>query len=796
MVTAGGMVFWRDAVEPLDDAGASTGSPISANTPTSASPSPRPPNSPSGSTAAAPPPRSNSRRTEARGAPPAARAPPEDPRRRPQVQLRRPPHARDDLRIRRRARRARTAGRAILQPDRRRVLLRDARREADAHALIYKLGFRDGWNYRTRKEQVFTLAPQARQGRHHPRQGGLARRGRGEAVPPARRVQARGHHRHRLVRARTARSTSAARSSRLPELLAAAPQGRDAWSRWATARSACSPRSGSRSTACSPALGKAEDDHLRFTTRAGRPARRPAGRAAREPGRRSLRQGPRSMLRSFEGVTPLDAAAELPRRAPPLPARGLGWLDFLRKFGFGGCLADDMGLGKTDPGARPARTPPAEAERHARLRTRSAQARAPIASLVVVPRSLVFNWMQEADTLRPELRSARPHRRRAARSAADHFADYDLDPHHLRHAPHRHRRTSRTSRSTTSSSTRPRRSRTPTASPPRPPACSTADHRLALERHAGREPPRRALEPLRVPQPRHARQRHRLHAARQPARRRSTPTTAPLLAQALRPFILRRTKEQVAKDLPEKTEQTIYCDLEAAQRKLYDELRDHYRQPCSTAIADRGHEQGQDPGPRGPAAPPPGRLPPRPDRQEPRRRAQRQARHAARRSSPRSSRRGTRSWSSRSSPASWRSSASGSTRRRSTYEYLDGRTRDRQARVERFQTDPDCKLFLISLKAGGLGLNLTAAEYVFLLDPWWNPAVEAQAIDRAHRIGQTQPRLRLPPDRQGHRRGEDPRAPASKRDLADAIIGRQPRHLHAGQSRARTPPLVTRASRP
>ena len=57
--------------------------------------------------------------------------------------------------------------------------------------------------------------------------------------------------------------------------------------------------------------------------------------------------------------------------------------------------------------------------------------------------------------------------------------------------------------------------------------------------------------------------------------------------------------------------------------------------------------------------------------------------------------------------------------------------------MERFQNDPESKLFLISLKAGGLGLNLTAAEYVFLLDPWWNPAVEAQAIDRTHRIGQT-----------------------------------------------------------
>src|SRR5213078_1800529 len=70
------------------------------------------------------------------------------------------------------------------------------------------------------------------------------------------------------------------------------------------------------------------------------------------------------------------------------------------------------------------------------------------------------------------------------------------------------------------------------------------------------------------------------------------------------------------------------------------------------------------------------------------------------------------------------------------YEYLDGATRDRQVRVEHFQNDADCRLFLVSLKAGGLGLNLTAADYVFLLDPWWNPAVEAQAIDRAHRIGQ------------------------------------------------------------
>ena len=71
------------------------------------------------------------------------------------------------------------------------------------------------------------------------------------------------------------------------------------------------------------------------------------------------------------------------------------------------------------------------------------------------------------------------------------------------------------------------------------------------------------------------------------------------------------------------------------------------------------------------------------------------------------------------------------------YEYLDGSTQDRQAVVERFQRDAGAPVFLISLKAGGSGLNLTAADTVIHFDPWWNPAVEDQATDRAHRIGQT-----------------------------------------------------------
>jgi SNF2 family DNA or RNA helicase len=91
--------------------------------------------------------------------------------------------------------------------------------------------------------------------------------------------------------------------------------------------------------------------------------------------------------------------------------------------------------------------------------------------------------------------------------------------------------------------------------------------------------------------------------------------------------------------------------------------------------------------------------------------------------------------------------------------------------VDKFQNDPNVKLFLISLKAGGLGLNLTAAEYVFLLDPWWNPAVEAQAIDRAHRIGQTRRVFAYRLIAKDTVEEKVLQLQQTKRDLADAIIG-------------------------
>ena len=109
--------------------------------------------------------------------------------------------------------------------------------------------------------------------------------------------------------------------------------------------------------------------------------------------------------------------------------------------------------------------------------------------------------------------------------------------------------------------------------------------------------------------------------------------------------------------------------------------------------------------------------------------------------------------------------------RRIRYEYLDGSTPQaaRQARVAAFQ-EGDAPLFLISLKAGGFGLNLTAADYVIHLDPWWNPAVQAQATDRAHRIGQERPVTVYRLITKDSIEDSIVKMHASKRELADALL--------------------------
>src|SRR5260221_9988455 len=214
-----------------------------------------------------------------------------------------------------------------------------------------------------------------------------------------------------------------------------------------------------------------------------------------------------------------------------------------------------------------------------------------------------------------------------------------------------------------------------------------------------------------------------------------SPATCELIQRLVRPFVLRRTKAQVASDLPERIEQTVYVELDGDERAHYDELLRHYQAALGKKLEELGDERTT------PhvlqallrlrqAACHPGLLDPG--------RAHETSTKVA---FLLEQLRAVRGEGHKALVFSQFTSLLGIVRRALdeegfSYEYLDGQTRDRAACVERFQTDATKSLFLISLKAGGVGLNLTAADYVFILDPWWNPAAEAQAIDRAHRIGQ------------------------------------------------------------
>ena len=451
------------------------------------------------------------------------------------------------------------------------------------------------------------------------------------------------------------------------------------------------------------------------------------------------------------GLTPLAPAPSFVGQLRDYQRDALGWFAFLRKFGFGGCLADDMGLGKTVMVL-------------AWLDRLRATREATGPSLVVVPRSVVFNWIDETARFAPALKVLdfsgadrsveRVHGHHVVlttygtlRRDALLLKDVEFEYAILDEAQ-------AVKNANTAGSKAARLLR--------------AKHRLALsgtpiENHLGElwslfdflNPGMLGTSSSFA--------RHGMAAARRDA------AALDVLSRGVRPFILRRTKAQVAPELPPRSELTIRCELQGTQRELYDELRDHYRAALLNRILRDGMQKSKmqileallrlrqaacHPGlvdrrrANGPSAKFDALLP-----------------HLAE----------VRDEGHKCLVFSQFTSLLALLRERLdaeqvVYEYLDGKTRDREARVKRFQEDPSCGVFLISLKAGGLGLNLTSAEYVFLLDPWWNPAVEAQAIDRAHRIGQTRHvfayRL-LAADTVEDKIVE---LQQTKRDLADAIV--------------------------
>ncbi|MCB0698700.1 MAG: DEAD/DEAH box helicase [Chitinophagales bacterium] len=204
------------------------------------------------------------------------------------------------------------------------------------------------------------------------------------------------------------------------------------------------------------------------------------------------------------------------------------------------------------------------------------------------------------------------------------------------------------------------------------------------------------------------------------------------------PYILRRTKEQVAKDLPEKTETLLVCEMGNEQRKIYDSYRNIYKSQILGMIEEKGIERSQMHILQGLT-----KLRQICDSPAILNEEEKLANHSVKLDEL--AREITENVGKHKALVfSQFLGMLGLIReelekQNIPFAYFDGSTTatQREQEIQKFQQNDDCRVFLISLKAGGIGLNLTAADYVYIVDPWWNPAVEQQAIDRTHRIGQT-----------------------------------------------------------
>jgi SNF2 family DNA or RNA helicase len=210
------------------------------------------------------------------------------------------------------------------------------------------------------------------------------------------------------------------------------------------------------------------------------------------------------------------------------------------------------------------------------------------------------------------------------------------------------------------------------------------------------------------------------------------------LRKLLYPFILRRTKEQVAKDLPEKQEMVLFCEMGDEQRKIYDAYRNDYRDKILGVVEEQGIQKSQ-------LTILQGLMKLRQICDSPAIMKEDEKFPNASVKLEEIGREITENISNHKALVFSQFLGMLALIKEKMkelgvdYEYFDGSSTvaERERAINRFQNDENCRVFLISLKAGGVGLNLTAADYVYIVDPWWNPAVEQQAIDRTHRIGQT-----------------------------------------------------------
>ncbi len=423
-------------------------------------------------------------------------------------------------------------------------------------------------------------------------------------------------------------------------------------------------------------------------------------------------------LSSFSGIKQYGIPDGFQGELRPYQRAGYNWLRFLNEYRLGGCLADDMGLGKTVQTLALL-----QSEKEAGAGT----------TLLVMPTSLIYNWEMEASRFTPQLKVLN-YTGTLRNKDVTRFEKYDivltsygitrldvdlLKQFYFNYIILDESQVIKNPTSNIARAVRDLKSRHKLVLTGTPIENTTLDLWSQMS----------FINPGIL-----GGQSYFRNEYQNPIEKKGDEARSKKLGAIIKPFILRRHKSQVATELPEKVEYVQYSEMTADQERRYEEVKSQYREKIFKLIDQEGLGNSRFMILEGLT------------------KLRQLANH------PRMVEQGYAGDSGKLEDITHmleNAIAEGHKllifsqfvkhldivrqylkSNKIDFAYLDGSSTDRREQVERFNRDPHLKVFLISIKAGGLGLNLTEADYVFILDPWWNPAVEAQAVDRAHRIGQ------------------------------------------------------------
>src|SRR3989344_5897910 len=423
-------------------------------------------------------------------------------------------------------------------------------------------------------------------------------------------------------------------------------------------------------------------------------------------------------FRNFKGIKEVSPPKTLKGDLRPYQKAGYDWLHFLKEFSFGGCLADEMGLGKTI--------------QIISLLLYEKENGNIKQSLIVVPTSLVFNWVSEIKKFAPSLKTYVHHGNMRADNLEEKEADLiittygvlqnDIDM--LKNKTFHYLILDES-----------QKIKNPLSKNAKCVLRLNSNYRVVL---TGTPIENNLLElwsqfaflnPGLLGNINHFKKVFMKNIEKDKDDEKITS-----LKNIINPFLLMRKKETVAKDLPEKQIITLYCEMNQKQRDFYEYWKEKFRSEIKNSIENEGLTQSRFKIIAGLT------------------RLRQICNHPLLvdesflgESSKfgviidkinNAIKHGHKVLLFSSFVKMLQLFSDYFKKKGIEFAYLYGHTKNREETVRRFQENSDVKLFLISIKAGGLGLNLTAADYVFIVDPWWNPAVEIQAMDRTHRIGQ------------------------------------------------------------